>query len=96
MFALTVTFDLVPGHADAFLEHMHVNAVACRSDEPGCRRFDVCHDPERPERVFLYELYDDAAAFDAHLTAPHFKAFDAAVRDLVVSRTIATFPEVWT
>ena len=36
------------------------------TDEPGCRRFDVVEPQGEPDRVLLYEIYDDEAAFDAH------------------------------
>jgi quinol monooxygenase YgiN len=38
---------------------------------PGCRQFDVCRDPLDPALFFLYELYDDEAAIQAHLDSPH-------------------------
>jgi quinol monooxygenase YgiN len=47
------------------------NATATREREPGCRQFDVCTSAD-DGLVFLYEVYDDRAAFDAHLAAPHF------------------------
>jgi quinol monooxygenase YgiN len=53
--------------------------------------FDVCRSA-RPEHVFLYELYDDdRAAFDAHLAAAHFKAFDAAVKAMVASKAVHAY-----
>ena len=41
-------------------------------DEPGCRRFDVVEPPGEADRILLYEIYDDRAAFEAHLKTPHF------------------------
>lgn len=51
------------------------NAPRSREDEQGGRRFDVCTDAGRPGVVYLYELYDDRAAFDTHLASARFKAF---------------------
>jgi (4S)-4-hydroxy-5-phosphonooxypentane-2,3-dione isomerase len=34
------------------------------------------------------EVYDDRAAFDAHLAAAHFKRFDAAVAPMVASKAV--------
>jgi quinol monooxygenase YgiN len=42
----------------------------------------------RKASVFLYEIYDDRAAFDAHLAAAHFKRFDAAVGSMVASKAV--------
>jgi quinol monooxygenase YgiN len=51
----------------------------------------VCIDDARADEVFLYELYDDRAAFDAHLATPHFKAFAAATDAMIATRRIATW-----
>ena len=40
--------------------------------EPGCRKFFVSRSDDDPDQFFLYEEYDDEAAFDAHLKTPHF------------------------
>jgi len=95
MYAVTVTFTLNPGRASAFLPMMRDNARTSLDREPGCRQFDVCTDPDRPDVVFLYELYDDRAAFDAHLAAPHFQSFDAATQGMVAIKDVVTFAEVW-
>lgn len=94
MFAVVVTFKLVPGQAEAFRTAMLENAASSLRDEPGCHRFDVCFDPDRPDAAFLYELYTDAAAFEAHLRTPHFAALDAALGGVVVSKEIVTWAEV--
>ena len=41
---------------------------------------------------FLYEIYDDATAFQAHLASPHFKAFDVQVAQMVAEKTV----RIWT
>ncbi|MFK7944291.1 MAG: putative quinol monooxygenase [Paracoccaceae bacterium] len=56
--------------------------------EPGCQRFDVWQDPADPARVCLYEVYNDRAAFDAHLVSAHFKAFDAEVASWVMDKQV--------
>jgi len=40
------------------------------------------------DRVFLYEIYDDAAAFDTHKKAPHFATFDRDSAPLVASKVV--------
>ena len=39
------------------------DAAASVRDEAGCRQFDVAQDASKPEQFFLYEIYDDEAAF---------------------------------
>lgn len=93
-FAVCVTFAINPKHLHAFLPLMHANAQTSQSEEPGCQRFDVLTDPTRPGDVFLYELYDDAAAFQAHLASAHFKRFDQAVADMILAKDIKTYAVV--
>ena len=94
MFAVCVTFQIASGRMDAFLPLMLANAQASLEQEPACHRFDVLTDPDRPEEVALYELYEDATAFDAHLASSHFKTFDAAVADMITDKSVRTYTEV--
>ncbi len=88
MYVIIVDFEIDPDQIGAFLPLMAENAAASARDEPGCRQFDVCQDPEAPNKVFLYEVYDDRAAFEAHLSMPHFKTFDAATAGMIRSKTV--------
>ena len=91
MFVVTVTFEAKPEHADAFLSRVRRQAADSLTRESGCLRFDVCTDPERPGRVFLYELYASRAAFEAHLESDHFRAFDREVASWLEAKTIETW-----
>ena len=93
-FAVCVTLSIRPGDWDRFIPLMHANAQASLCDEPGCQRFDVLTDPAYPDEVFLYEIYDSAEAFDAHLQPEHFRSFDAAVSEMVQDKVIKTYGEV--
>ena len=93
-FVVTVDFRIRPGQMDAFLPIMRDNAAASVRDEPGCLQFDVCTDPARLDQVFLYEVYTDAAAFDAHLATPHFADFNAASADMIADKTVHSFAAV--
>ena len=48
MYVIIVNFEIDPEQIDAFLPLMRENASASSRDEPGCRLFDVCHDPDNP------------------------------------------------
>lgn len=94
MFAVTVLFEIQEGRMSAFLPLMTDNAQTSLKTEPGCRQFDVCADPARPREVFLYEIYDDEAAFKAHLQTAHFRSFDAKVSDMITAKTVLTYTKV--
>ena len=88
MLALVVEFRIHAAHVESFAASIDENARASRQTEPGCRQFDVCRDAADPALFFLYELYDDEAAIQAHLRSPHFQALDQATAHWVVSKTV--------
>ena len=90
-FVITVSFRLKPGAMAAFRPLIDANAIASCRDEPGCRRFDVLVPQGSDDQVFLYEIYDDRAAFDAHLKTAHFAAFDRDSADLVAEKTVQIY-----
>ena len=93
-FVVTVEFVIKPEFVGEFTAAMIENASTSRRDEAGCRQFDVCVLPSDPAQIFLYEIYDDRAAFDVHLASPHFKAFDAKVAAWVASKTVRLYGRI--
>lgn len=91
MYVVTVCFTLKTESIGVFLPLMRENARLSLELEPGCHYFDVCQDSSRPELLFLYELYTDRAAFEAHLAAPHFKRFDAEVSSMVAEKSVRIY-----
>src|SRR5699024_8816895 len=75
-YVVTVVFVAKPGHRDDVRREMVANATASRTREPGCRQFDVCESADGGE-IFLYEIYEDEAAFQAHLATDHYKRFNS-------------------
>jgi quinol monooxygenase YgiN len=93
-FVIIAEFEVKPGKLEQFLELAEVDSRHSVADEPGCRQFTVTVDREPPDRVVLFEVYDDEAAFDAHLKTPHLEAFRAGIEPLVVSRQIRRLTRV--
>lgn len=88
MQALVVEFRIHPGFESAFETAICENARRSLEDEPGCHVFDVCRDPGDPALFFLYELYSDEAAVQAHLDAPHFKSMSTQTASWVASKRV--------
>jgi quinol monooxygenase YgiN len=65
---------------------MAANAESSVRDEPGCLRFDVCAVGSDENRFVLYELYTDAAAFEAHKASPHFARWRTVAEQVVVGQ----------
>jgi autoinducer 2-degrading protein len=85
MYVLVVTIDIKPGFRERFVEAMLEDARGSLASEPGCVRFDVIQDEKQPNRIYLYEVYRDRAAFDHHMTTPHFIRWRDTVRDWFLS-----------
>ncbi len=90
-YVILAEFDVPAEHTEAFLALVRENAMASVRDEPGCRRFDVLRPENGSERIALYEIYQDRAAFEAHVRTPHFARFDAATKPLVAGRSVRSF-----
>jgi len=95
MYVVTVIFNIKPDYRDAFRAAMEEQARVSLEHEPDCHQFDVAMAADGSARYFLYELYTDKAAFEAHLETPHFKAFDAKVSSWVASKTVDAYDRVW-
>jgi autoinducer 2-degrading protein len=90
--ALFVTLDVRPALQERLLKAIMAQGAASLEREPGCLQFDVCLDSGNPNRVLLYEVYEDEAAFDAHGKPPHFAVWRAAADECVerLERTLTT------
>ena len=72
MICLRVTFTVHPGaesECERFLRAMIENSLK----EAGCRAYAGWRSREHPRRFFIYEVYDDEDALQAHRRAPYFE-----------------------
>lgn len=96
MYIVSVTFDIKAAHIAEFMGAVLDQAHNSLELEPDCHTFDVCVSDDQPARVFLYERYTDAAAFDVHLKSKHFAAFDAQVAPWIAAKQVDTWKQVET
>ena len=91
MLVVVVFFEAKREHISDFgmalLEHAR-NSLA---NESGCRQFDVAQDPLDPAGYFLYEVYDDEAAFKAHCDSAHFADIEARCAPWIASKKVLTY-----
>lgn len=93
-FVLIVEFQIKPESVEQFLPLIAENARASVDEEPGCLQFDVMRAEEDPARILLYEVYADAAAFDAHRATPHIATFFAAAKGMIAQQTVRRLARV--
>jgi autoinducer 2-degrading protein len=90
-YVITVDFTLKSGAMAAFRRLMDANARDSCAQEPGCLRFDVLVPKGQDDQIFLYEIYADRAAFEAHLKSAHFQTFNRESEALVLAKNIAEY-----
>jgi autoinducer 2-degrading protein len=88
-----VNLDIVPEQFDKFMEVAKENGAAS-TKEPGCREFNIVVAQNDPHHIMFFEVYDNAAALDAHRATDHFKKFQAATKDMVAKRDVRQFLSV--
>jgi (4S)-4-hydroxy-5-phosphonooxypentane-2,3-dione isomerase len=88
-----VDVDIAAGQIDAYLAALKENAAASVR-EPGCHEFNILVSQKDPNHVLIFEVYDDAAAAQAHRETDHFKKYAAATKDMVAKRDLRTFSSV--
>lgn len=81
MYVIIAPIQIKEGYKDQFIEAMLGDARGSVNDEPGCLRFDVIQDAGDPNRIWLYEVYKDEAAFQAHQQMPHYTKWRDTVKD---------------
>lgn len=85
-YVVSVDFGTAPENFARFKQIMDENAKASVTNEPGCREFNVFEDPKAPNHLFLFEVYNDDAAFQQHVNSAHFKHFKEVSDPIITSR----------
>jgi quinol monooxygenase YgiN len=83
--AAAVDLDIVPFELGNFIEALKQNGVATIK-EPGCRQYDILQSAEMPNRIHIYEVFENEAAMEAHLASEHFKTYQAHTAQMVIKR----------
>jgi autoinducer 2-degrading protein len=90
-----VDLDIAPAETEKFLAALKENGAASVK-EPGCQRFDIMVLASNPNHVFIYEVYDNEAASQAHRTTDHFKKYAATTATMVTKREVRPMTQLVT
>ena len=93
LFIAAVDLDIVPAEMEKFIAALKENGAASVK-EPGCRQFDIMVLASNPNHVFIYEVYDNEAAAQAHRTTDHFKKYAATTTNMVAKRDVRVMTSV--
>ncbi len=71
-YVVAVRWVAKPGKADEVARALD-QLRAASANEPGLLEYRVHRDTDDPNAFFLFEVYEDAAAYDQHLASAHFR-----------------------
>ena len=79
---LYAEFTVTPGNEPRVAEMMRELTAHVRQ-EPGNLVFDPYTEEANPNRYFVFEVYTDDAAFEAHIAADYGARFNAELASLI-------------
>jgi quinol monooxygenase YgiN len=86
-FVVIPVFKVKEESMSAFRAGAMDDAKHSAEEEPGRGQFDVVRPGNAQDTVIFREVYDDRAAFDAHLETARPRRFQAAMKALAVTET---------
>ena len=86
--ALAVEIPVLPEHRDAFETELKDHAAKTLAGEEGCVQFDAHASLEDPNLFFIYEVYADENALEAHRASPQLAGYREATADMVIERRL--------
>lgn len=89
-FINVVELDIAPDQFNNFKIAAQGNAALAVQD-PGVREFNISVSATDPHHLMFFEVYDNAAAHQAHVATDHFKAYQAATKEMVAARTVTQY-----
>jgi quinol monooxygenase YgiN len=82
-FANVVTIEVAPGRRDQVINLLLAHKARLK-DEPGTLQFEVLLPKDDDTKVRVYEMYQDAAAFEVHLNGPSLAQWKKETAEMVL------------
>jgi quinol monooxygenase YgiN len=77
--------EIDPAQLDVYRALLSEEIEASVAWEPGVLMLHAVAERDRPECIRILEVYADRAAYEAHLTTPHFLSYKEATAGMVRS-----------
>lgn len=74
-----------PLQLDKYNSALKEQMAAAVRIEPGVLTYYAVADKSDPSNITILEIYEDTAAYNTHITTPHFKKYKETVKDMVKS-----------
>lgn len=82
MFTLMAKLTVASEYRETLIKILIEDGQISLKDEPGTLRFDLIQDSSNPNILFLYEVYENEAAFSEHTKGEGFKKFISIFQEL--------------
>ena len=87
-FVLVVDLKIKPAQLAAFkVAIKEIGEIIVRI-EPGCQVFSAVFEKDHPTRVRLFEIYENAEAFNAYLQTLQFQKFTEMIKGMIIPRKL--------
>ena len=81
MIIVLARFEMQKGKEDNALKAIQSMADDVKAQEPGCIVYAVSRGQVNAQEIYIYEVYADEGAFQAHRQTPHMRELQAAFDD---------------
>lgn len=88
MYCIIVKNVVKEGARDEYLAAMRPNAKASVENEEGCLVFDVLEAKGEGNTFYLYEIYSNPEALQAHKQTDHYLESRPLISDLVIDQSV--------
>jgi len=82
-FANVVTIEVAPGRRDQVVTELTAHKARLK-DEPGTLQFEVLLPQDDDTKIFAFEMYRDATAFEVHLNGPSLAQLRVEIAGMVM------------
>ena len=82
------TLEIDPSRIEEYRAAVAEQIKSAIENEPGVLTLYAVADRSNPARITVFEIYQNRAAYEAHLKAAHFLAYKARVESMVTSLTL--------
>lgn len=83
---LVVELEIAKGQVERFLARALAHRETVLKNEPECQRFDVLTPADGGDTVFLYEIYADEQAMEAHMATSYMQEYLSDTGPMITNR----------
>ena len=91
MLVAFTTIELTPEWRDAYVESVREHAKVVNENDKGCIMYNVFQQVEDPTKVYVYAMWKDETAFEAHRSSAHNLAWREEIANFG-DRTVRYYP----